>query len=377
MRVSTGFIHGYAVADWDELSTFALEAERMGVDSIWSPEAWGFDGATPLAYLAAKTSRIKLGTGVLQVGTRTPTNMAQTAMSLNSMSDGRFLLGIGTSGPQVMEGFHGVIFDNPIRRTRETIEIMKQVFSGERVAYQGREHRLPIREGQGKSIRVEAPRMPEIPIYVASLGPRNLRLTGELADGWKGTSFMPEHADVFFDHIQQGAQKAGRSMGDLDLQVGGTVLFTDDVDEVVEALKPGLAFSLGAMGSREFNFYNAAYSRAGYAEEAKEVQNLWIAGRRDEARKLVPTEMILKSNLLGTDEMVKERIRAYRDAGVTTLSASLRFRAMGRTGLDAPTLPERIEVLGHLMDLVNEVNEEPFSPPWQPGTGAVGENELT
>ena len=364
MRVSTGFIHGYAVADWDELSTFALEAERMGVDSIWSPEAWGFDGATPLAYLAAKTSRIKLGTGVLQVGTRTPTNMAQTAMSLNSMSDGRFLLGIGTSGPQVMEGFHGVIFDNPIRRTRETIEIMKQVFSGERVAYQGREHRLPIREGQGKSIRVEAPRMPEIPIYVASLGPRNLRLTGELADGWKGTSFMPEHADVFFDHIQQGAQKAGRSMGDLDLQVGGTVLFTDDVDEVVEALKPGLAFSLGAMGSREFNFYNAAYSRAGYAEEAKEVQNLWIAGRRDEARKLVPTEMILKSNLLGTDEMVKERIRAYRDAGVTTLSASLRFRAMGRTGLDAPTLPERIEVLGHLMDLVNEVNEEPFSPPW-------------
>lgn len=364
MEVSTGFIHGYAVADWDDLTTFAVEAERMGVDSIWSPEAWGFDGATPLAYLAAKTSRIKLGTGVLQVGTRTPTNMAMTAMSLYSMSGGRFLLGIGTSGPQVIEGFHGVIFDNPIRRTRETIEIMKQVFNGERVAYQGRDHRLPVREGQGKSIRSEAPPMPQIPIYIASLGPRNLRLTGELADGWKGTSFMPEHADVFFDHIQQGAKKAGRSMSDLDLQAGGTVLFTDAVDEAVEALKPGLAFSLGAMGSREFNFYNAAYSRAGYADEAKAVQQLWIDGRRDEARKLVPSEMVLKPNLLGTDEMVKERIRAYRDAGVTSLTASLRYRSMGRGGLAAPNLHERIEALGHLIDLVNEINEEPFSEPW-------------
>ncbi len=364
MRVSTGFIHGYAVADWDELSTFAIEAERLGVDSIWSPEAWGFDGATPLAYLAAKTSTIKLGTGVLQIGTRTPTNTAMTAMSLYSMSGGRFLLGIGTSGPQVIEGFHGVMFDDPIGRTRETIDIMRQVFSGQRVAYQGRNHRLPVREGQGKSIRTESPAMPGIPIYIASLGPRNLRLTGEMADGWKGTSFMPEHADTFFDHIRQGADKAGRSMADIDLQVGGTVLFTEDVDAAVEALKPGLAFSLGAMGSRQFNFYNAAYSRAGFADEAKKVQDLWIDGRRDEARKLVPSEMVLKSNLLGTGEMVKERIRAYRDAGVNTLSASLRYRAVGRTGLSAPNLNERIEVLGRLMDLVNEVNEEPFDPSW-------------
>ena len=153
-------------------------------------------------------------------------------------------------------------------------------------------------------------------------------------------------------------------MAGMDLQAGGTVLFTDAVDEVVEALKPGLAFSLGAMGSREFNFYNAAYCRAGYADEAKAVQNLWLDGRRDEARQLVPAEMVLKSNLLGTDEMVKERLRAYRDAGVTTLSASLRYRAMGRNGLAAPNLTERIEVLGHLMDLVNEVNQEPFSPRW-------------
>jgi len=175
---------------------------------------------------------------------------------------------------------------------------------------------------------------------------------------------MPEHANVFFDHIQLGARKAWRSMGELDLQAGGTVLFTDAVEDAVEALKPGLAFSLGAMGCREFNFYNSAYSRAGYADEAKEIQNLWIDGRRDEARRLVPSEMIIKSNLLGTDEMVKNRIRTYRNAGVTTSSVSLRYRAMGRTRLEVQNLTERIEVLGHLMDLVNEINEEPFSGPW-------------
>ncbi len=333
----------------------------MGVHSIWSPEAWGFDGATPLAYLAAKTSRIKLGTGILVVGVRTPTNMAQTAMSLSSMSGGRFMLGIGTSGPQVIEGFHGVVFDHPIRRTRETIEIMKKVWSGERVAYHGQAYRLPVREGQGRSIRAEGAPMPDIPIYVASLGPRNLRLTGELADGWKGTSFMPEHADIFFDHIRRGAERAGRSLKDLDLQVGGTISFTDDVDETVETLKPGLAFSLGAMGSREFNFYNDAYCRAGYEDVAKEVQRLWLDGRRDEARKLVPAEMVLKTNLIGTDEMVKDRIRAYRDAGVNTLNVGLRRRGSGPGQPARPDLKERIETLGHMMDLVAEVNKEPVA----------------
>ncbi len=358
MRVATRLIHGFAVSDWDELATFAVEAERLGVDSIWSPEGWGFDGATPLAYLAAKTLRIKLGTGVLQIGTRTPANMAMTAMSLYSMSKGRFVLGIGTSGPQVIEGFHGVVFDDPIQRTRETIEIMRQVFCGEIVAYQGRFHRLPVREGQGKSIRVAAPPAPDIPIYVASLGPRNLRLTGELADGWVGRCFMPEHADVFFSHIEEGARQAGRSMDDLDLEAGGEILFTDDVDGAVEALRPGLAFSLGAMGSQRFNYYNAAYSRAGYGDEAKEIQDLWLAGKRDEARKLVPREIILKANLVGTDEMVKERIRAHRDAGVTTLGVSVGHAATTGGGFGLPTLDQRIEALGRLMDLVNEVNAE-------------------
>ena len=363
MQVSTGFLHGYEVTDWDELSSFVIEAESLGVHSIWSPEAWGFDGATPLAYLAAKTSKIKLGTGILQIGVRTPTNLAVTAMSLYSMSNGRFILGLGTSGPQVIEGFHGVVFDHPIERTRETIEIVRQIFRGEPVAYHGLVHHLPVREGQGKTIRSAVQPMPDIPIYIASLGPRNLRLTGELADGWKGTSFMPEHADVFFDHIKQGATKSGRSMDDLDLQVGGSVYFTDDVDEAIAAFKPGLAFSLGAMGSRQFNFYNAAYSRSGYADEAKRIQDLWIDGKRDEARALVPDEMVMKSNLIGTDEMVKGRLRAYRTVGVTTLHASLRYRDLNRGEAVQPTLNERVATLGRLMKLVEEVNQEPAVTP--------------
>ena len=169
---------------------------------------------------------------------------------------------------------------------------------------------------------------------------------------------MPEHADVFFSHIEEGARKGGRSIKDLDLQAGGDVLFTDDVDEAVEALKPGLAFSLGAMGSRQFNYYNAAYSRAGYGEEAKEIQDLWLAGKRDEARKLAPPEIVLKTNLVGTDEMVKERIRAHRDAGITTLGVFVSHAATGRGGFGAPTLEQRIETLGRLMGLVNEVNGE-------------------
>jgi F420-dependent oxidoreductase-like protein len=358
MKVSTGFLHGYAVRDWDELSTFTIEAERMGVDSIWSPEGWGYDGLTPLAFLAAKTSTIKLGTGVLQIGTRTATNMAMGAMSLNSMSGGRFMLGIGTSGPQVMEGFHGIIFDHPVLRSRETIEAMKQVFNGDRVAYQGETIKLPVRKGQGKSIRTEAEPDPDIPIYIASLGPQNLLLTGEMADGWKGTSFMPEHADIFFDYIREGAQKAGRSLSDISLEVGGSVEFTDDVDAAVARRKPGLAFSLGAMGSSRFNFYNAAYRRAGYEDICKEVQRLWIEGKRDEARELVPAEMVLKTSLIGTDDMVKDRIRAYRDAGVNTISAGLRG---DRAPLGPARLNEIIETLGHFVDLVKEVSAEPVA----------------
>jgi len=355
MKVSTSFIHGYAVTDWDELATYAIEAERIGVDSIWAPEAWGFDGATPLAYLAAKTSKIRLGTSILQIGGRTPANLAMTAMSLYSMSKGRFILGIGTSGPQVMEGWHGVTFDKPIKRTRETIEILRKIFSGERLTYQGEFYQIPVREGQGKPLSTFGQPMPDLPIYVASMGPANLRLTGELANGWRGTSFMPEHADVFLKPLAEGAKLSGRTLKDLELHTPGTVCITDDVDEAVEALRAPMAYSLGAMGSRRNNFYNNAYSRAGYKDIAKEVQRLWLDRKHDEARMMIPDEMVMRTHLIGTPDMIKERIRLYRDVGVDSISATIR---QVRDPGTKTTVAGRIQTMGEFMDLVNEVNVE-------------------
>ena len=326
---------------------FVQEAERLGVHSVWSAEAWGFDALTPLAYLAAKTSTIRLGSGIAQVAARTPANLAMSAMSMQALSNGRFILGLGTSGPQVIEGWHGIPFRSPIQRTRETIEIVKQIVSGEKLEYSGEIYQLPLPGGQGKSIRTAAPAV-EVPVYVASLGPANLRLTGELADGWLGTSFIPESAGVFLDDLRVGAESASRSLDDLDLQVPAAVEFTDDVDEAAARHARGYAFTFGAMGSRDQNFYKNAFSRQGYSEIATEIQQLWIDGKRDEARDLVPVEIGLKTNLLGTAEMIAERLRLYRDVGITTI----------RAGLPGSDLTQRLLALGRLMDVVAEVNSD-------------------
>jgi F420-dependent oxidoreductase-like protein len=332
--------------DWDELSTYVTEAERLGVDFVWSAEAWGQDAVTPLAYLAAKTSRIKLGAGIMQAVARTPANTAMTAMTLSSMSHGRFILGLGASGPQVVEGWHGVPFRKPIQRIREVIEIVRIVSAGERLEYHGQIYDLPLPGGEGKALKSGARPQPNIPVYLATLSPKSLELTGEIADGWIGTSFMPDHADVFFTHIARGAAKAGRTLADIDLQAGGAVCFTEDIERVIARHRPGLAFTLGAMGSKEHNFYNAAFRRAGYEEEALAVQRLWLEGKRREAADLVPEEMVLGVNLLGTEDMVRERIRAYRDAGVTTL----------RLAPEGATMQERLDTLGRAVDLVKSVD---------------------
>ena len=285
----------------------------------------GHDAATPLAYLAAKTSRIKLGAGIMQAVARTPANLAMTAMTLASMSHGRFVLGLGASGPQVVEGWHGVPFRKPIQRIRELIEIVRIVSSGERLVYDGEIYHLPLPGGEGKALKSGAQPQPNIPVYLATLSPKSLELTGELADGWIGTSFIPEQAEeVFFKHIRAGAEKAGRTLANVDLQAGGAVAFSDDVDKLVARNRPGIAFTLGAMGSKEHNFYNAAFRRAGYEEEGIAVQRLWLEGKRKEAADLVPDEMVLQVNMLGTEAMVRDRIRAYRDAGVTTLASTPR-----------------------------------------------------
>jgi F420-dependent oxidoreductase-like protein len=328
--------------DWATASTYVVEAERLGVDCVWAPESWGHDAVTPLAFMAARTSRIRLGTGIMQAGTRTPALVAMTAMSLASMSGNRFILGLGVSGPQVIEGWHGVRFERPVQRMREIVEIVRLACRGERLSYRGKVYELPLPGGEGKALRTAARAQPDIPIYLATLSPKSLEMTGEIADGWVGTSFIPEHADIFFEPLAAGAARAGRSFDALDRQAGGFVAFGDDLDRLIPPRKPGLAFTLGAMGSRQHNFYNDAYRRAGYADTAAEVQRLWLENRRDDAAAQVPDELVLKTNLLGTEARVRERIRAYRDAGVTTL----------RVEPDGATLDARLATLGRLVEMV-------------------------
>ncbi len=336
--------------DWNSAIAYAVEAERLGVDSAWTAETWGYDGATPLAYLAAQTTRIRLGAGILQVGTRTPALTAMTALALASLSRDRFILGLGVSGPQVIEGWHGVRFARPLQRLRETVEIVRKVTRGERLVYNGEIYTVPLPEGEGKALISSVPPRPHLPIYLATLGPKSLEFTGALADGWLGTSFMAEHASLFFDPIAAGATRAGRTLADLDLQVAaGVVAFSDDVERLVSPRKPGLAFTLGAMGSRQHNFYNEVFQRSGYADVALEVQDLWFKKQREAAAARIPDELVLKTNLIGTEEMVRKRLRAHRDAGVNTLQVLP----------DGETLHERLATLARLVQLVKKINAEP------------------
>jgi F420-dependent oxidoreductase-like protein len=273
--------------------------------------------------------------------------LAMSAMSMQTLSKGRFVLGLGTSGPQVMEGWHGVAFTKPVQRTRETIEIIRAVARGERLQHDGDVYTLPLPGGEGRSIRSVAPPV-DIPIYVASLGPANLALTGAVADGWIGNSLLPESADVFFEPIRAGAEAAGRSISDLDLTVSVGVEFTDDVEEAARRHARGYAFTFGAMGSATQNFYNNAFARQGFGDDVAEVQRLWREGDREAAAQRVPLEIGLKTNLLGTPKQVAERLALYRDVGITTLRAAFADR-----GLDA-----QLDSLGLLLDLVTQVNAE-------------------
>jgi F420-dependent oxidoreductase-like protein len=330
--------------NFERVVQFAVEAEKLGADMAWSAEAWGMDAVAPLAFLAARTNRLRLGTGIMQISARVPAMTAMTALTMASISGDRFLLGLGASGPQVVEGLHGRPFKAPATRMRETIEIVRKAFRGEKLEYHGLHHELPLPGGEGKALRLSQAPNPDIPIYLATLAPRGLELTGELADGWLGTSFIPEHADAHLSYIRKGAEKAGRSLDDIDIGVGGNVHFGDDVEAMVESRRPYLAFTLGAMGSPRTNFYNTAFRRAGFEDACIEVQRLWVDGRREEAAKRVPEEMILRTNLLGTESMVRQRIRAYRDAGVDTL----------RIDPSGDDMSDRLDTLGRAIELVRQ-----------------------
>jgi F420-dependent oxidoreductase-like protein len=330
---------------------FAVEAERLGLDVCWVAEAWGADAPSPLGYLAARTERMLLGSGVIQIGTRSPVTIAQTAMTLAHLSGGRFLLGLGASGPQVMEGLHGVPFGHPLGRMRETVEIVRRVFTGEKVTYAGRHYELPL--PGAKPMRVSLPPV-SVPVYLATLSPKMLALTGEIADGWLGTSFIPERADAYFEHLDTGLARAGtgaRARASLDVCQGAEISLVSEAElaSTLASRKKELAFSLGGMGTATANFYNDAYSRQGWAEVAAEVRARWQAGDRDGAAALVTDEMVLATTLIGTEDMVRARLRAWRDAGVDTV----RLYPAG------DTLTARLDTLARGIDLVRAALPDP------------------
>ncbi len=325
---------------------FAVEAERLGVDQAWSAEAWGMDAVTGLAFLAARTERLVLGTGIMQVCARTPASTAMTALSMATISGGRFLLGLGSSGPQVVEGLHGQAFERPVTRMRETVEVVRMACRGEKLEYSGRTLQLPRPGGQGKALRIAQPPT-EIPIYLATLAPRGLELTGAMADGWLGTSFTPDVPEAHLEYLRRGAEGAGRKLEDIALSVGVTVGFVDDPEPLIQRQKPAMAFTLGAMGSPTTNFYNDAYARAGFQDACSEVRSLWVAGRRDEAARAVPDEMIRQTTLFGDENTVRDRLRLYRDVGIS----ELHLHPVGRSASD------RLDTLGRAVELARSLDE--------------------
>ncbi|MDP6516848.1 MAG: LLM class flavin-dependent oxidoreductase [Alphaproteobacteria bacterium] len=339
MRTSIA-IGGYDRSDILGIVDFVRHAEALGVDSLWSAEAWGNDAVTSLAYLAGKTERIRLGTGIMQISARVPSMIAMTALSLQALSDGRFLLGLGVSGPQVVEGLHGVAYDAPLTRLRETVDILRMAFRGEKLVYAGKSFLLPRPGGEGKALRLDHPPT-HVPIFLATLAPKSLAYTGAVADGWLGTSFSPDHAEAHFSHLRNGAESAGRTLHDLEKHAACSVAVGENVEALIEARRPAVAFSMGAMGSAATNYYNDAFRRAGFEDDARAIQRLWLDGKRDAAAHRVPDEMVTEFGAIGTADMVRARFQAYKDVGIDSLT--LRF--------DAADSRSRIGLLEQIVDL--------------------------
>jgi len=304
--------------------TLAQEADRLGLSVVWAAEAYGSDSPTMLAWIAGQTSRIDVGAAVMQIPARTPATTAMTAATIDSLSGGRFRLGLGVSGPQVSEGWHGVPFASPLGRTREYVDIVRMALAREPVSYHGKHYELPLAGGAGKALRLTLhPVREHIPIYLAAIGPKNLELTGEIADGWLAIFFAPEFADELLSPIRAGCARAGKSLDGFDVVAHAPLVIGDDIDACAALVRWYAALYVGGMGSRAQNFYNALAVRMGYADAAREVQDLYLARRHQDAAAAVPMEFIDRTSLLGPVERVAARMRDYAAAGVTTLSVSL------------------------------------------------------
>jgi F420-dependent oxidoreductase-like protein len=307
----------------DEQLKLVREAESLGFDSVWSAEAYGSDAATVLAWLAGQTEKIKLGSAIFQMPGRTPAMTAMTAATLDQLSDGRMLLGIGSSGPQVAEGWHGQPFAKQLQRTREYVEILRLALARERLAYTGDSYVLPIPDGPGKALKLMiAPVQEAIPIYIAAIGPKNTVLTGEIADGWIPTLFSPEHVSELRPLLEEGAARSGKSLDDFDIAPTVSLCITDDLEGARNTMRPFVALYVGGMGSRKQNFYNQLVQRYGYEAEAKQIQDLYLEGKREEAMAAIPDSLIDTVSLCGPPDVVRERLSVYRDAGVGTLGVT-------------------------------------------------------
>jgi F420-dependent oxidoreductase-like protein len=312
---------------------FAQEADRLGFSVVWAAEAYGSDAPTILAWIAGQTTRIDVGTAVMQIPARSPAMAAMTAASIDTISGGRFRLGLGVSGPQVSEGWHGVRFGRPLRRTREYVEIVRMALARQDVSYRGEFYQLPLPDGPGKALRLGFhPPRADIPVYLAAVGPRNVELAGEIADGWLAIFYAPEHAAEQFESLAAGAARAGRRLDGFDVVPSVPVVPGEDVAACAELVRWYAALYVGGMGSREQNFYNQLATRMGYGAAAREVQELYLSRRQRDAAAAVPLEFIDRTSLLGPPERIADGLRRYAASGVTTLSVSL-FAADRETGV--------------------------------------------
>jgi F420-dependent oxidoreductase-like protein len=328
--------------DSEDQLTIVQEAERLGYDSVWAAEAYGSDTATVLGWLAGQTSTIRLGSGIFQMPARSAAMTAMTAATIDQLSGGRMILGIGSSGPQVAEGWHGQRFAKQLQRTREYVAVMRMVLARERVEFHGETLELPLPDGPGKALKLTiSPVQEQIPIYIAAIGPKNTELAGEIADGWIPTLFSPEHVSELRPLLEQGAARSGKSLESFDMAPTVSVYVTDDLARARDAMRPFIALYVGGMGSRKQNFYNQLVCRYGYEADAKHIQDLYLEGKREEAMAAIPDKLIDSVSLCGPADVVRERLAVYRDAGVGTLGVTP----------TAFTAPERLEQLRLVAEL--------------------------
>ena len=339
---------GVNVAYWglgltaDEQLRVVQEADRLGYDSVWAAEAYGSDAATVLAWLAAETERIKLGSAIFQIPARSPAMTAMTAATLDQLSAGRFQLGLGTSGPQVAEGWHGQRFGRQLQRTREYVAVVRKALARERLEFSGETLELPLPDGPGKALKLTiAPVQERIPIFLAAIGPNNTALAGEIADGWLPFLVSPEHVGDVRPLLEEGAARSRRSLNGFQIVPSVSLMISDDLPAARNLMRPVLALYVGGMGSRDRNFYKDAVSRYGFADAAQTVQDLYLDGRREEAAAALPDALIDMLTLAGPADHVRERIEAYRDAGVATLAVTPM----------AFTLDERLDQLRQLAEI--------------------------